>query len=46
LANTTLSIEQVALEVGFSDANNFRRAFKRWTSSAPGDLRESLLKAE
>jgi AraC-like DNA-binding protein len=46
LANTALSIEQVAIEVGFSDANNFRRAFKRWTSSAPGDLRESLLKAE
>jgi AraC-like DNA-binding protein len=44
LANTTLSIEQVALEVGFSDANNFRRAFKRWTDSAPGELRESLLK--
>jgi AraC-like DNA-binding protein len=46
LANPGLSIEQVALEVGFSDANNFRRAFKRWTDSAPGELRESLLKAE
>jgi AraC-like DNA-binding protein len=46
LGNTALSIEQVALEVGFSDANNFRRAFKRWTDSAPGELRESLLKAD
>jgi AraC-like DNA-binding protein len=46
LANTALSIEQVALEVGFSDANNFRRAFKRWTDSAPGELRDSLLKPE
>lgn len=44
LANTQLSIDQVALEVGFSDAGNFRRAFKRWTRSAPGDLRASLQK--
>jgi AraC-like DNA-binding protein len=46
LANTALSIEQVALEVGFSDAHNFRRAFKRWTKSAPSDLRASLQKTE
>ena len=44
LANTQLSVEQVALEVGFSDAHNFRRAFKRWTKSAPSDLRASLQK--
>ena len=44
LANTQLSIEQVALEVGFSDAHNFRRAFKRWTKSSPSDLRASLQK--
>jgi len=46
LANTALSIEQVALEVGFSDAHNFRRAFKRWTRSAPSDLRAAMLKTE
>jgi AraC-like DNA-binding protein len=44
LANTPLSIEQVAVEVGFSDAHNFRRAFKRWTKSSPSDLRASLQK--
>ena len=44
LANTQLSIEHVAVEVGFSDARNFRRAFKRWTKSAPGELRASLQK--
>jgi AraC-like DNA-binding protein len=44
LANTQLSIEQVAAEVGFSDAHNFRRAFKRWTKSSPSDLRVSLQK--
>jgi len=46
LGNTALSIEQVALEVGFSDAHNFRRAFKRWTRSSPSDLRTSLQKGE
>ncbi|MBV8660178.1 MAG: AraC family transcriptional regulator [Burkholderiales bacterium] len=40
LANPKLSIEEVAAEVGFSDAHNFRRAFKRWTGSAPSDMRE------
>ena len=41
-----MSVEQVALEVGFSDAHNFRRAFKRWTGSAPSELRESMQKGE
>jgi AraC-like DNA-binding protein len=44
LSNTALSIEQVAAEVGFSDAHNFRRAFRRWTRSSPSDLRTSLQK--
>ncbi|HEY9102617.1 AraC family transcriptional regulator [Chitinimonas sp.] len=44
LANPRLSIEQVALEVGFSDAHNFRRAFRRWTGSAPSELREPGLR--
>jgi AraC-like DNA-binding protein len=46
LASSSMSVEQVALEVGFSDAHNFRRAFKRWTGSAPSELRESLQKGE
>ena len=45
LANTSMSVEQVALEVGFSDAHNFRRAFKRWTGAAPSELRNSMQKA-
>lgn len=44
LASSSVSIEQVAMDVGFSDAHNFRRAFKRWTGSAPSELRESLQK--
>ncbi len=39
LENPRLSIEQIALEVGFSDSHNFRRAFKRWTGSTPSKLR-------
>jgi AraC-like DNA-binding protein len=42
LSNTAQSVEQVAASVGFSDAHNFRRAFKRWTGSAPTELRESM----
>jgi AraC-like DNA-binding protein len=39
LENPKLSIEQIALEVGFSDSHNFRRAFKRWTGSTPSEMR-------
>jgi AraC-like DNA-binding protein len=35
LANASLSIDEIACEVGFSDARSFRRAFKRWTATAP-----------
>ncbi|GAB3265247.1 AraC family transcriptional regulator [Chitinimonas naiadis] len=44
LANPRLSVEQIALEVGFSDAHNFRRAFKRWTGSPPSELRDTSLR--
>jgi AraC-like DNA-binding protein len=34
--------EQVARHLGFSDAANFRRSFKRWTGLTPSSLRDSL----
>ncbi|WP_213309161.1 AraC family transcriptional regulator [Paraburkholderia sacchari] len=39
LRQTTMTIEQIAEQTGFSDASNFRRAFKRWTGRTPGELR-------
>jgi len=34
--------EQIAAWLGFHDANNFRRSFKRWTGLTPSVLREKL----
>ncbi len=34
--------DDIARHLGFHDANNFRRSFKRWTGITPMRLRESL----
>lgn len=39
LANPAMSVEQIAHAVGFTDPHNFRRAFKRWTGTTPGEMR-------
>jgi AraC-like DNA-binding protein len=39
LKRTSLTHGQIALATGFSDARNFRRAFKRWTGQLPSDIR-------
>jgi len=39
LRGTSLSVEQVAARVGFSDASNFRKAFRKWTGGTPADFR-------
>ena len=41
LQNTALTVEEIAGRVGFSEASNFRKAFKRWTGHAPGHFRSS-----
>jgi len=33
--NTSLSIDEIAERVGFSEAANFRKAFRRWTGLSP-----------
>ncbi|AOJ76967.1 AraC family transcriptional regulator [Burkholderia ubonensis] len=39
LSTTTLSTEDIAATLGFSDAVGFRHAFKRWTGKTPTEVR-------
>lgn len=39
LRTTKLANEEIALALGFSDAANFRRAFRRWTNRVPSEIR-------
>ncbi len=39
LRTTKMKTEDIAALVGFSDAANFRRAFKRWTGRSPSEFR-------
>lgn len=40
LRDTQLKIESVAQELGFSDASNFRKAFKKWANRTPFEYRK------
>ena len=42
LRDTDLTIENIADALGFRDAANFRRAFRRWTKRAPHEYRPQL----
>lgn len=35
------SVDQIALDVGFSSSANFYKAFRRWTGTTPGTYRQS-----
>jgi AraC-like DNA-binding protein len=39
LRGTKMTNEDIAFALGFSDAANFRHAFRRWTGKAPNDYR-------
>ncbi len=39
LRDTELTVEDIAELLGFSDAANFRHAFRRWTNAAPNAFR-------
>jgi AraC-like DNA-binding protein len=39
LKNTNLTLEDIAPLLGFSDASNFRHAFKKWTGELPSSFR-------
>lgn len=40
LKTTSLSIAQIAQEVGFREPSAFHRAFKQWAAESPGSFRE------
>jgi AraC-like DNA-binding protein len=40
LETTNLSIEEIAIRLGYSDAPNFSHAFKKWTGTSPGIYRK------
>jgi AraC-like DNA-binding protein len=41
LRDTEMTVEDVAFALGFGDAANFRRAFRRWTSTTPQRFRQA-----
>lgn len=41
LRHSVLTVEQIGAELGYADAGNFCRAFKRWTGTTPGTFRAS-----
>lgn len=43
LSDPTLSITQVALQLGYADHSGFLKAFKKWTGLTPTEFRSRLL---
>ena len=41
LLNTTMSIQQIADRCGFTDAQNFSQAFRRWQGMSPTQFRQA-----
>jgi AraC-like DNA-binding protein len=41
LLNTTMTVQQIADKCGFTDAQNFSQAFKRWQGMSPSEFRQS-----
>lgn len=40
LEASTLSLQEIATKMGYSDTTNFGRAFRKWTGNAPGSFRK------
>lgn len=39
LSQSDRTVDEIALSLGYSDASNFARAFRRWTGRSPSDYR-------
>lgn len=39
LTQTDRTVDEIAIQLGYSDASNFARAFRRWTKKSPSDYR-------
>ncbi len=39
LDNSAMTVQAIALTLGYSDTSNFRKAFKQWTGISPSDFR-------
>lgn len=39
LENTRIPVDEIGRRLGFEDASNFRKAFKRWAGCAPSEVR-------
>ncbi|WP_425583043.1 helix-turn-helix domain-containing protein [Zhongshania borealis] len=39
LQNQSMTINAIAVRLGFSDPANFRRAFRKWTGCSPSEFR-------
>jgi len=44
LGNRSVKMIEIALELGYSDAAHFTRAFRRWTGVEPSEFRRLCLK--
>jgi AraC-like DNA-binding protein len=43
LRETRMTTQDIAFALGFSDAANFRHAFRRWTGKTPNDFRQETI---
>ena len=41
LRETRMTTQDIAFALGFSDAANFRHAFRRWTGRTPNEFRQN-----
>lgn len=46
LSQPELTIDEIAMLMGFSEASSFHRAFKKWTGKTPAAYRQGMLEGE